>query len=435
MKLIISINMSSTNVLSYENELLANNTAYIDGDINGDIYTLDDIEFNKKYEPNHPYIVANHTLLFTKKNIYQIRDEIPNFILDIIDKYGLVICGGYMYRILCDNPIEYDAADIDLYIVAPDLNAAQLTKYIDSILNKFVHSNKCISIMLKRNVIELLIDNIQNNISEVIKIQIILSVYKSISQIIHGFDLGACSVAFDGKDIYFTGLSKFAYETGFNIITIDRRSYTFEQRLLKYLTRGFSIIMPNFNLNILKCVYKNMITSIVESFTGYIQNINLPNIEILNANIYGNAIYVDISNIYIKNKDFNTGSDYDSNIDAFENTNNENTEIEQPPIILVIEPINKYITHYHRRLFNTKIKVRPLTRMQTNALYAITGLTHDELNDRIYAEAENRILAYKKNISENGFTFNFIKSDVQYYGIFSPIVESPANWYGIYYIA
>ena len=46
------------------------------------------------------------------------------------------------------------------------------------------------------------------DILDPIKIQIILRDYSTLSEVLHGFDLGSCSVAFDGDNVYFTGLGR-----------------------------------------------------------------------------------------------------------------------------------------------------------------------------------------------------------------------------------
>lgn len=51
-------------------------------------------------------------------------------------------------------------------------------------------------------------------------------------------------VGFDGKNLYFTVGSKFAFETGYNVVDLTRASHTFERRLEKYRTRGFDILFP-----------------------------------------------------------------------------------------------------------------------------------------------------------------------------------------------
>jgi len=77
------------------------------------------------------------------------------------------------------------------------------------------------------------------------KYQIILRLYKTKSEILHGFDFGSCAVGFDGNEVYFTSLAKFALEHGYNIVDPSRRSTTYETRLWKYYFRGYGIIFPD----------------------------------------------------------------------------------------------------------------------------------------------------------------------------------------------
>ena len=50
------------------------------------------------------------------------------------------------------------------------------------------------------------------------KFQIILRLYNTISEILHGFDLGSCAVGFDGTTVFLTTLGKFCYEHMCNIV-------------------------------------------------------------------------------------------------------------------------------------------------------------------------------------------------------------------------
>ena len=76
------------------------------------------------------------------------------------------------------------------------------------------------------------------------KYQIILRLYESKSQILHGFDIGSCAVGFDGKNILTTTLGAFAYKNRLNVLDLTRRSTTYETRLSKYMMRNkFGIVL------------------------------------------------------------------------------------------------------------------------------------------------------------------------------------------------
>jgi hypothetical protein len=87
------------------------------------------------------------------------------------------------------------------------------------------------------------------------KIQIILRLYSTPSEILHGFDLGSSAVGFDGTNVYFTSLSKFSFENMVNIMDCSRRSTTYENRLIKYFDDGFNIVIPNLDTRKLRTCY------------------------------------------------------------------------------------------------------------------------------------------------------------------------------------
>jgi hypothetical protein len=116
-----------------------------------------------------------------------------------------------------------------------------------------------------------------------LKIQFILRLYNTMSEVLHGFDLGSSAVGFDGKNVYFTSLSKFCYENMINIYDGTRRSTTYESRLQKYFHQGFKIVLPNLDISKLKTTYfKYKIPEVCE----------LPHLPFVYDNIDKNMIIV-----------------------------------------------------------------------------------------------------------------------------------------------
>lgn len=98
----------------------------------------------------------------------------------------------------------------------------------------FIRNKNCVTVIFENN----------QYIYQKYIIQLILRIYKTPSEILHGFDVGSSAVGFDGKDVLFTSLSKFSYEYMCNIVDTTRRSTTYEKRLKKYFGKGFSIVLP-----------------------------------------------------------------------------------------------------------------------------------------------------------------------------------------------
>ncbi|KAF2757357.1 ankyrin repeat protein [Pseudovirgaria hyperparasitica] len=76
-------------------------------------------------------------------------------------------------------------------------------------------------------------------------VQIVLRIYKSIAEILTGFDVDCSCAAYDGKQIWLAPRAVAAYITQTNHIDISRRSPSYENRLSKYSRRGFEIMFSD----------------------------------------------------------------------------------------------------------------------------------------------------------------------------------------------
>ncbi|KAI0521370.1 ankyrin repeat protein [Xylaria bambusicola] len=75
-------------------------------------------------------------------------------------------------------------------------------------------------------------------------IQIVLRVYKSVSEILTGFDIDCSGAAYDGNQVYTTPRALASYITQINPIDLSRRSPSYENRLSKYSHRNFEVYWP-----------------------------------------------------------------------------------------------------------------------------------------------------------------------------------------------
>lgn len=71
--------------------------------------------------------------------------------------------------------------------------------------------------------------------------QIVLRVYKSIGEILTGFDIDAAGGAYDGTQVYVTPRALGSFITQINHIDLSRRSPSYENRLSKYSHRNFEV--------------------------------------------------------------------------------------------------------------------------------------------------------------------------------------------------
>ncbi|KAJ5453087.1 hypothetical protein N7445_001270 [Penicillium cf. griseofulvum] len=75
-------------------------------------------------------------------------------------------------------------------------------------------------------------------------VQIVLRIYRSVAEILTGFDVDASCAAYDGSQVYASPRAIAAYITQLNQIDLTRRSPSYENRLSKYSHRGFEVFWP-----------------------------------------------------------------------------------------------------------------------------------------------------------------------------------------------
>ena len=72
-------------------------------------------------------------------------------------------------------------------------------------------------------------------------VQVVLRLYKNVSEILTGFDVDCSCVAYDGSQVWSTPRAMAAYMSQINSIDLTRRSPSYENRLSKYSHRGFEV--------------------------------------------------------------------------------------------------------------------------------------------------------------------------------------------------
>ena len=76
-------------------------------------------------------------------------------------------------------------------------------------------------------------------------VQIVLRIYRSVAEILTGFDVDCSCVAYDGQQVYASPRAIAAYITQTNQVDMTRRSPSYENRLSKYSHRGFEVFWPS----------------------------------------------------------------------------------------------------------------------------------------------------------------------------------------------
>ena len=302
--------------------------------------------------------------------------------------------------------------------------------------------------------------------------QIVFRLYNNISQILHGFDLGSSSVAFNGERLFFTKLGKFCFENMCNIVDTTKRSTTYEHRLAKYYKRSFNIVLPSLDIKKLRTNYfKYNLPEVCE----------LPFLKFKYHKLIGNEI-VDCTIIedFDKEKKKVKKSDYKLDLTAgeidscyelsFELTRRNLFEILKKirgfetndfyyHAITVVEPkkikdiistpplIDKnIIVRIYNVLFN-----KSMNQNKLNISSIRKYITEDSI-ENIIGEIMNNDDLYLKNLKErqmkvvfdkidelenrNWKIINWVKQNpgTQICGSYNPIIEDESKWYGDYYL-
>jgi hypothetical protein len=160
---------------------------------------------------------------------------------------NITIAGGYVVNTVLGLKHK-EETDIDIFIVS-DNPLEILEKYLKWIDSNFTikwcrRNDKVITIKIKGQRL----------------LQIILRDYKSVEQVIVGFDIDSCSCCFYNGNFYATERCHYALVNRVNHVDIDRVSSSYECRLAKYACdKGFYVKNPGFNRTLSKASIEHIL--------------------------------------------------------------------------------------------------------------------------------------------------------------------------------
>lgn len=289
--------------------------------IKTDLFKLSDLKNDSSWDYSYPTLCEEYNYYNKKSLLRDIKKFQETFSqqvypLNNVDMTNLLIAGGCVRSILTSDSIN----DVDIFIygisspknaqkrveklildIKEHLEEIKSEKYLEKEMNKIrssvedkAQADKYISELKRKNKhlcnehqnTNIGIYNNGNTVTMMVggmQIQVILRLYETKSEILHGFDLGSSAVGYDGINVLFTSLSKFCYENRINVFDHTRRSTTYEQRLVKYLGKGFDIVLPNMDISKLRTEYHKY--NLCEVCT-------LPYITFSYGRVKGNMIYV-----------------------------------------------------------------------------------------------------------------------------------------------
>ncbi|EOD27048.1 hypothetical protein EMIHUDRAFT_236138 [Emiliania huxleyi CCMP1516] len=176
---------------------------------------------------------------------------------DILDRLGSVSCparckwviaGGSVLRALLRRPpaaAAFDDTDVDIFIVAEE--AADATRLAESIWCALAADGEEWVLSRGQYVINMIRSGGELASAAQPPVQIVLRLYESPSEVLHGFDVDPCAVAFDGEGLHALPRAIEALRTGYGVLNPLHAwptEPTYELRLAKYAGRGFAVAVP-----------------------------------------------------------------------------------------------------------------------------------------------------------------------------------------------
>lgn len=166
-------------------------------------------------------------------------------IMSVFELGNLFLAGGSVFSALTRNKINdwdffvygigQEDAEEKLYEIVDVLTRTGYLKKKGNLYPKISRTKNAITIVSYKN-------------ARCFKspVQIILRLYSTPSEILHGFDVDSCCVGFDGKNFYATERAVCSFSTKKNVVNFDRLSPSYEYRLAKYGLKGMAVSIPNF---------------------------------------------------------------------------------------------------------------------------------------------------------------------------------------------
>ncbi len=129
------------------------------------------------------------------------------------------------------------ASDVDLFIYGLDeQQAVEKIKQIETKIRDSILSET--TVIRTKNAITIVSEYPTRHV------QIVLRLYKSMSEILTGFDVDCSCVAYDGQQVWLNPRALAAFMTQVKTIDLTRRSPSYENHLSKYSHRGFEVHWP-----------------------------------------------------------------------------------------------------------------------------------------------------------------------------------------------
>lgn len=184
--------------------------------------------------------------------------------LDGFDMSNMVVAGGSVLASLLfsyagDTPtadvlrrqrskylqgMNFNDSDIDIFLIG--LSEAAATQRIQDLYDHLRAVGGDTTVVRTKLAVTFIQDRLTNHRMPRV-IQVVLRIYQSPAEVLAGFDVDACCVAYDGERVWASSRARRAINGMVNVADESRQSLTYESRLFKYSARGFAVCVPGFD--------------------------------------------------------------------------------------------------------------------------------------------------------------------------------------------
>lgn len=214
---------------------------------------MGELRQNPKTEKGQPLLVTVKTLDEFQTNFNREWPNLLHRLNEVLLEEPIVIAGGSILRALtASKGVRTEGwwgktSDIDLFLCCSDREEAN--RIARRIFYALAVDNEKWIILRCRGVV-----NIHKIIPHYVetRVQVVLRLYDSLSEILVGFDVDCCCCAYDGRNVWLTPRCVSALQSGVNVLNPlhawpNQPSY--ELRLAKYANRGFAVSVPGIDSN------------------------------------------------------------------------------------------------------------------------------------------------------------------------------------------
>lgn len=229
--------------LIYQKNEMNTNPHYNLIKITEDIYN--DLLF---FKDHHSSLLFQRRKEHTKRSWEDIIKDLHN--LPNAKGSNILVAGGSVLAALLGT--EFD--DYDMFFYGLDESeAVEIIK--DFICDLSVDQGLEKKVRRTKNTVSLIVGEYETNqwgwkktISEE-EFQFILRLYRTPSEILHGFDVDSSCIGWDGENLWATERFLYSMYKGYNTVNFDLMSPSYEFRLIKYGYRGIPVNVPGFSMN------------------------------------------------------------------------------------------------------------------------------------------------------------------------------------------